>query len=175
MSEIRHTLLYSAMRYGLSLGIFWVIKYLFFILSMSMPYAALAYWGFSLSVPVITYYQTKWYRDDIGGSISFMHAWKFGVLLYFFAALIVSLMHYAFYRYIADPSMLTDTVRQATLLLKEAQASDQLIQSVSQLNLTPIHMAIQGIFNNIVYGIVLSIPSAAILCRNNQTGKIGEP
>jgi tetrahydromethanopterin S-methyltransferase subunit B len=33
-------------------------------------------------------------------------------------------------------------------------------------------MAIQGVFNNIFYGIILSIPVAAILCRNNETGAI---
>jgi tetrahydromethanopterin S-methyltransferase subunit B len=52
------------------------------------------------------------------------------------------------------------------------KAGEDVINSVSQLQLTPIHMAVQGIFNNVFYGIVLSIPVAAIVCRNNVTGRI---
>lgn len=172
MSETKSILLSSAMRYGLSLGIYWVIKYLFFILSVSMPFFSFVYWGMSLAVPFIAYFLTKRYRADIGGNISFLHAWQFGVSIYFFAALIVSLMHYVFYRYIADPSLLSNTIQQTLILLKEMKAGEDVINSVSQLQLTPIHMAVQGIFNNVFYGIVLSIPVAAIVCRNNVTGRI---
>jgi tetrahydromethanopterin S-methyltransferase subunit B len=35
-------------------------------------------------------------------------------------------------------------------------------------------MTVQGIFNNVFYGIILSIPVAALLCRNNSTGLINQ-
>lgn len=172
MSESKNFLLPCAMRYGFSLGVFWVVKYSFFMLGVSMPFFSSIYWGMSLCVPFIAYYLTKRYRADIGGKIGFFHAWQFGVLVYFFAALIVSLMHYVFYRYVADPMLLSNTLHQTVLLLKEMNASDDILNSVDSLQLTPIRMAIQGIFNNVFYGIVLSIPVAALVCRNNVTGKI---
>ena len=59
------------------------------------------------------------------------------------------------------------------MLLKEMKANDEVLKAVNEMQLTPIHMAIQGIFNNVFYGIVLSIPVAALVCRNNATGRIG--
>jgi len=135
MEENKNLLLKGAMTYGLAMGIYWVVKYIFFIFSVSVPSLSLVYWLLTLAVPFIAYYMTKRYRHDIGGRISFFHAWRFGTMLYFFAALIVSL---------------------------------------SKIRISPIHMAIQGIFNNVFYGIILSIPVAALLCRNNSTGSITE-
>ena len=90
MEENKGLLLKCAMSYGLAMGIYWVIKYLFLIFGYSIPSLIFIYEGLSLAVPLIAYYLTKRYRQDIGGSISFFHAWRFGIMLYFFAALIVS-------------------------------------------------------------------------------------
>ena len=148
MEENKGLLLKSAMTYGLAMGIYWVIKYLFFIFSNTIPALNIVYLVLTLLVPFIAYYLTKRYKQDIGGKISFFHAWRFGTMLYFFAALIVA--------------------------LKDSQVSTEVMEAVGRTNFTPIHMAIQGIFNNIFYGIILSIPVAAIICRNNETGNVGQ-
>ena len=121
--------------------------------SLQMPLLSSLYWGMTIMVPYIAYRFTKRYREQLGGQIGFFHAWQFGILLYFFAALIVSLAHYGFYRYIAPDDFLTNSISEA-------------------VRITPIQMAIQGIFNNLFYGIIFSIPVAALLCRNNTSGRI---
>ena len=88
MEENKGLLLKSTMSYGLIMGIFWVIKYLFFIFGYSTPSLIFIYWCLSFAVPFIAYYMTKRYKYEIGGHISFFHAWRFGTMLYFFAALI---------------------------------------------------------------------------------------
>ena len=98
MEENKGLLLKCAMSYGLAMGIYWVIKYLFLIFGYSIPSLIFIYEGLSLAVPLIAYYLTKRYRQDIGGSISFFHAWRFGIMLYFFAALIVSIEHFIFFQ-----------------------------------------------------------------------------
>lgn len=173
MEERKDLLLKSAMTYGLGMGIFWVIKYIFFIFSLSMPSMGVAYWLLTLMVPLLHYRMTKLYRADIGGKIGFFHAWRFGMLLYFFAALIVSLAHYAFYRYIAPPDFVAGAIGQMTTMLRDSRVSPEIIQSLDKIRVTPIQMTIQGIFNNVFYGIILSIPIAALVCRNNSTGTIG--
>lgn len=174
MEENKSILLKSAMSYGLAMGIFWVIKYLFLIFGYSIPALNTIYIGLSLAVPFIAYYLTKRYRQDIGGNISFFHAWRFGTMLYLFAALIVSLEHFIFFQFIAPADFLVNTMTQTVNLLKGTLISSEVIDAISQTNLTPIHMAIQGVFNNIFYGIILSIPVAVILCRNNATETIKE-
>lgn len=174
MEENKGLLLKSAMTYGLAMGVFWVIKYLFFIFSNTAPSLNIVYLSLTVLVPFIAYYLAKRYRQDVGGRISFFHAWRFGTLLYFFAALIVALEHFVFFQFIAPPDFLANSVNQMVEVLKDSQVSTEVIETVGRTNFTPIHMAIQGIFNNIFYGIILSIPVAAIVCRNNETGNVAE-
>ena len=106
MEENKGLLLKCAMSYGLAMGIYWVIKYLFLIFGYSIPSLIFIYEGLSLAVPFIAYYLTKRYRQDIGGSISFFHAWRFGIMLYFI-----------FFQFIAPPDFLNNTMTQAIVAL----------------------------------------------------------
>lgn len=172
MGENKSLLLKGATTYGFAMGIYWVIKYLFLIFSNTVPGLSLIYILLTLAVPFIAYYLTKRYRDDIGGSISFFHAWRFGTLLYFFAALIVAVEQFIFYQFFAPRDFMYDAANQLIEMLKDSPFATDVIEAVGRMNFSPIHMAVTGIFNNIFYGIVLSIPVAALLCRNNATGTI---
>lgn len=170
MEENKGLLLKSAMSYGLIMGIYWVIKYLFLIFGYSVHALRFIYDVLCFAVPFLAYYLTKRYRQDIGGYIGFFHAWQFGILLYLFAALIVSVEHFIFYQYIAPPDFLSNMIEQALLTLKNVNANSEILDAVSRTNFTPIQMAIQGIFSNIFYGILLSIPVAACVCRKQKNG-----
>ena len=155
----------AAMSYGFSLGIFWIVKYIFYMFSMRFSYLVVIYWGMSLVVPYLAYLLTKRYREDLGGVISFSQAWRFGVLIYLFAAMLVSVMHYVFYRFVAPPDFLSSAVEQTIASLKQMQVDSKVISSIESMNFSPIHMALQGILNNLFYGIILSLPVAALVCR----------
>ena len=172
MGEDKSFLLRGAMNYGFVMGIYWVIKYVFFILGFSHPTANIVYWSLSCLVPYIAYKMTRRYRENIGGKLGFFHAWQFGVLLYFFAAILVSLEHYLFYRFIAPPDLLVKTVSDMEEALKESGASQALLDAIKEIHVTPIQMAIQGIFNNVLYGIILSIP-VALLARGESSDMMG--
>lgn len=158
----------AAMSYGFSLGIFWIVKYIFYMFSMRFSYLVVIYWGMSLVVPYLAYLLTKRYREDLGGVISFSQAWRFGVLIYLFAAMLVSVMHYVFYRFVAPPDFLSSAVGQTIASLKQMQVDSKVISSIESMNFSPIHMALQGILNNIFYGIILSLPVAALVCRRKS-------
>lgn len=173
MEENKSLLLKCSMTYGFILGIFWVVKYLFIIFSLSVPALSIVYVGATLAVPFIAYILTKRYRNDIGGSISFFHAWRFGTMMYFFAALLTAVEHYMYFQFVS-PNFLADSMSQLSSYLKDSQVSTDVLEAIGQIDLSPIHMAIQGVFNNVFYGIVLSIPVAALLCKKNNTGTIGQ-
>lgn len=172
MGEDKSFLLRGAMNYGFVMGIYWVIKYVFFILGFSHPTANIVYWSLSSLVPYIAYKMTRRYRENIGGKLGFFHAWQFGVLLYFFAAILVSLEHYLFYRFVAPPDLLVKTVSDMEEALKASGASQTLLDAIKEIRVTPIQMAIQGIFNNLLYGIILSIP-VALLARGESSDMMG--
>lgn len=172
MENVNNSLIQASMRYGFPLGMFWVFKYLFYMGSLKYPFLVTIYWGMSFVVPYLAYLLTKKYRNDLGGNISFFRAWQFGIFIYFFAALIVAVMHYMFYRFVAPPDFVKSAINQTLESLAQLQADSKVIQSVKSLDFSPIHMALQGILNNVFYGIIFSIPVAALLCRNNQTGSV---
>ena len=125
MEENKGLLLKCAMSYGLAMGIYWVIKYLFLIFGYSIPSLIFIYEGLSLAVPFIAYF-------------------------------------------------LSNTITQAIVALKNAGFNSEVIETISRTNFTPIHMAIQQIFNNIFYGIILSIPVAALVCRGRTASPVPE-
>jgi hypothetical protein len=163
----KELLLKSAMFYGLLLGIFWVVKYLFFILGVTHPSIGIVYWVLTPLTIVLAYIFTKVYKILTGGCIRFFHAWQFGILLYFFAALIVSLLHYVFYRYLAPQDYLVNAVGLAMDMIRDI--NPEAAEAMPEMPVfTPIRMTIQGILNNVLYGIIFSMPVAAILCRNKE-------
>jgi len=162
------------MTYGLFLGIFWVLKYLFFIIAYTRPSFGNVYAFLTPLTPFIAYYLTARYKRDLGGNISFFHAWQFGVLLYFFAAIIVSPAHYYFFKHVISPEFMTEAFEKAIEMARSFNLNPDIIDEMQNNGmLSPITVVIQQIFQNLLGGVVLSIPVAALLCRNNQTGYIG--
>ncbi|MDR1556597.1 MAG: DUF4199 domain-containing protein [Tannerellaceae bacterium] len=169
--ENKTLLLKSAMFYGLFLGGFWVLKYVFFIIGARHPVLLSVYWILTSLTIVFAYVFTRVYKMLIGGRIGFFHAWQFGILLYLFSALIVSLLHYVFYRYLAPPDYIARMMDIALSLVREMNLNPQMEDTFGQMpEVTPIRLTIQGIFNNIFYGLILSVPVAAILYRKPTEG-----
>jgi hypothetical protein len=167
--ENKDQLFKSAMFYGLLLGIFWIIKYVFFIFGITHPTMGVVYWILTSLTIIFAYVFTKVYKILIGGMIGFFHAWQFGILLYFFASLIVSLMHYVFYRYLASPDYINNLMAVAVNIVKEI--NPQAEETLNQMPvLTPIRLTLQEILANVFYGIILSMPIATLLCRKRITG-----
>lgn len=169
MGENRGLLLKSSMSFGFVMGIYWVIKYFFFAGGLSSPFMASVYWGLTLAVPVIAYRFTDRYRIIAGGSTRLSGAWLFGVLMYFFAALVVSLPHYIFYRYFAPPDMLSSALNQVIeLYAREEVFDEKTLETLRGIYISPILMAIQGIFNNVFFGMLFSLPVAALVARKKE-------
>ena len=66
MEENKNLLLKGAMTYGLAMGIYWVVKYIFFIFSVSVPSLSLVYWLLTLAFHRLLH-------DE---KISARHRWK---------------------------------------------------------------------------------------------------
>lgn len=155
------------MQYGLWMGIFWACKYIFFMLSVYSPLLNGVYFSLTMVVPVVAYFLTVRYRNDVGGAISFLHAWQFGILIYLFAGLIVSLLHYIYYQYLLPPEMLNSIFNQLTDYIRENITLTPEMTEVLDNSVTPsaIQMTLQGIMNNVFFGIIFSIPVALLVRR----------
>lgn len=157
-----------AMNYGLFMGLFWVFKYLFYMFSPQHPFLLGLYWGFTLAVPYILYRMIGIYRIFTGSLFNFRRAWLLGIGIYFFAALIVSLAHYYNFRYMMPSDFMASTINEAVKLLEENQADETIIQAMREIHFTPIQLTLQGILNNTFYGVIVSLPIAAMIYRRSH-------
>ena len=171
-------ILNGAMMYGTAMGVFWILKFVLVPLIFTIPFTSLMFLGLTAAVPFLGYFFVRQYRNRycLNGQIGFMQAWMFCLLMYAFAALLVSVAHYVFFRYIDGGTMLAtynsmlDELQNATpemgeMVTQYRQAVD-LIAAMS-----PIELTIQLVLNNIFYGMMLSLPTAFIvsLKRGNQS------
>lgn len=166
MNEVKNLLFKSSMIYGLIMGLFWAFKYVFFMLSVSYPFLSFVYWGLTFTVPFLLALLILHFRILSPYKISFSRDWSLGVLIFFFAALIVSLEHYIFYAYLAPPDYIADSLQSAIGVIKDSGLSNDVKETIEAMPTpTPIQMTIQGLFNNIMYGAIVSIPVAIITSR----------
>lgn len=166
MGNAKNEFIKCSMVCGLVMGLFWAFKYIFFILGIPYPFLSFVYWGLTLFVPVLLAVLIIHSRTLLGNTISFTRDWALGILIFFFAALFVSLEHYLFYYYFAPDNYISDSLQSAVSLLNKSGMSDELKETVGSMPTpTPIQMAIQGIVNNVIYGVIVTLPVAAVTSR----------
>lgn len=174
MGEGKSLLLKSAMFYGLFLGAFWVVKYLFFAQGILSPAAGYEY-ALRILTPltlVLAYLLTQKYRVILGGRIGFVHAWQYGFFLYFFAGIVVSPAHFIFYAYFAPPNLIAGMLDQTIELIQNTGMSSQLKEGVEKMGIpSPMQMAMQGVLNNTFYGLFLSVPVAYLVSKTGGRTK----
>lgn len=172
------TLQRYAMLYGTYMGLFWIAKFTLFPLGMSSPFLLLVFLGLTLYVPFLGFRYTKSYRDHVlKGSINFLQAWAFNLMLYVFAAILTSMAHYIYFRFI-DHGYIINTYET---LLNEVSSIPNTEEYLTQLksnlelvkSMSPLDITFQLISQNIFYGSLLALPTALFAMKKtpeNQSG-----
>jgi hypothetical protein len=126
-----------AANYGFILGGYIAF---FFILDFLVPgfiSNVLNMAGF-LGTPILCYYLTKNYRDKaLGGYIRFGQSWAFGVWLFFFAGLIMSVFYYVRFKFI-QPDYLNQAFNQAILMMQQLKYSQQQIDAMLSMGMPSV-------------------------------------
>ena len=111
---------------------------------------------------------------DVGrdGIISFRRGWAYSVLVFFYAAVLLAIAQYVYFAYI-DHGYLMQTVTQAletpevNQALQQAGLQQAMKESLEQMGLLrPIDYALNVLTVNIIVGIVVGLPIAALMQRS---------
>lgn len=180
MADNRGYMQRYAMLFGTYMGVFWIIKFAFFPLGLNTPFLFFLFLGLTLCVPFMGYYYVKMFRDRVcGGSIGFLRAWAFTVLIYLFAAMLTAIAHYIYFRFI-DHGFIISTYEAMLENVKASQIPGveaylgQLDEAVSLMSgLTPTDITIQLLSQNVFYGSLLAIPTALFAMRRRREGIAG--
>jgi len=167
-----------AMGYGVILGFFWVIKYLFYIASITFKESSdqslsdfLLYMYLYL-LPIITlslYYVLlrRFKENAFEGRINYIQCISFSVLLFFFASLIEAVIIYIHHKFFIDPkAVLTSDKNWLEMLLMSIFSQEWLdTQKESYGN---ILLLLSEIIKNVMIGFFLSLIYGIFVTRNNK-------
>ncbi len=164
-----------AMLFGTYMGAFWIFKFIFFPLGLKYPLLFFLFIGLTVCVPFIGYRYARMYRDNVhNGQIGFLRSWVFTAFVYIFAALLTSVAHYIYFRYI-DRGFVLDAYEN---LINESAATGipSLSAHIEQLKttidfmrtLSPIDITMQMLSQNVFYGALIALPTAMFVARRKR-------
>ena len=177
MREDRSNLQRIAMAAGTLMGVFWIIKFVFFPWGMSFSPMMLVFGALTICVPFLGYRFACQYRDKYAnnnGSIGFVHAFTFCLFMYMYASLLTSVAHLIYFQFI-DHGFILEKLQEMFESVKASPLpgmDDYLSQYQLALDtyaiLNPVDITLQLVSQNMFYGLLMALPTALIVKRKKK-------
>lgn len=159
--------------YGLYMGIFWAVKFVFFPLGFSYPVFSFIFLLLTIMVPFVGAWFVKKIRDGVlDGRLGFWQAFLLSTNIYMYASLIAAIVHFIYFRFIDNGFILNsylESVNRMQELLGsgEAAANIEMLKANVELmgTLSPIQIVFSLLSNNVVFGLFISLLAAVFLKR----------
>lgn len=161
-----------AANYGLYLGLYIAAFYLLDIIFPKSAFIHIICSIGELGMLFYAYYLIKQYREKAcNGYITFGVAWSFGVWLFVYAALIMSVAHYIHFQLI-QPDFIANMYNQSMLLLEEMDYPQEEMDLLTKNGIpSSIQMIFAFIWFYIIGGAFLSLLYALIVRKTDVFGK----
>lgn len=154
---------------GVFLALLWLVSFAAMMLAPQSPWGSLL----AMATPFLVGWLLRRFRNDaLQGRISFRRSFAFSVLTFFYASMIFALAQYVYFRYLDQGTFLSNLMDDMKVL-KEAYAQNgmsvkELEEGVALIgSLPPIQLAFMFMMQNILLGVVLSLP-VALACKKNK-------
>lgn len=175
-----------AMNYALPYGMCWIVGMLCFVNSLEHTMLSLVFYLVFASTPVMGYLLLCKFRDSVcDGVMSFGRGYLFSILLYFYAALLLSAACYVYFQFFDNGAFIdgylqgldSPEVKEAFKMESMRQLTDgkglddmknvlETMQSVS-----PVTYAANLLDINIFLGLILSLPASLLAVRRTAKSK----
>ena len=131
-----------------------------------------------LVTPIFVGIRLKRFRDEsLDGVISFLRGWAYVAFMFFYGALLFSLLLYAYLAYMDHGYLLmalTDILSSAenAEAIKQLGMTEQVNESLHMLGaMSPIDFSLNMLTSTMMAGIVLGLPLAAIMRKGGNSQK----
>ncbi len=160
MSENKNNMVNSAMNYAIPLGIFWIFKYIFFMLGDYSALSLYIYNFLTVGTLVVYYFLISRYRDkDLGGEIEYGHVILFSLLLFLFAS-VLEIAVVALHIFVLKPEFLDEFKEQLITVAERFSVllGDSYVESIKMFasNMGGYYI-FSYLLNNIFTGLFLSL------------------
>lgn len=174
-----------AMNYALPYGMCWIVGMLCFVNSLEHTMLSLVFYLVFASTPVMGYLLLCKFRDSVcDGVMSFGRGYLFSILLYFYAALLLSAACYVYFQFFDNGAFIDgylqglDSPDERGIQNGKHETTDrrkglddmknvlETMQSVS-----PVTYAANLLDINIFLGLILSLPASLLAVRRTAKSK----
>ena len=160
---------------GALLSLLFVAAFVCYVVGLTSPtYGLLAMLTIVL-IPVFAVIRLKRFRDNgLMGKISFLRAWFYVSLMFFYGGLLFALVQYAYLAYIDHGYMLMIITEMLSTpetagIIKQMGMADQLSGSLHVLQtMRPIDFALDMLTTLIMAGMMLGLPIAAVMQKKGK-------
>ena len=155
-----------AMNFGAIMGLLFSIN---FLVTTVNSLLFLQYFLIGIIIYAVYKFAVHCRENVLGGSISYGAALWYVMQLFLYGSLISAMVRYIFYTYI-KPDFLQNQLDETMAVFQSISMSEELTNEVYQQTLeimTPLNMAFQSIWVNVILGLFLGLIIAAIVKKKN--------
>ena len=161
---------------GALLSLLWIAAFALYIVGLTSPGCGLAAIALVVFTPFFVGIRLSHFRDaNLKGVISFRRGWAYAVYMFFYGALLFALAQWAYLTFM-DQGYMFSTIATAIESPETAEALKQMgmtqavAESLDQVGqMRPIDLSLNMLTTNILAGIVLGLPIAAVTRRSDGT------
>lgn len=170
MQKNKNSIFSFAMQAGFGLGGFWVFKYLFIMGAVKYPALGFVNGFLIFLTPLLLLFYTVNYKNSKSdNTLKYWEGVKFGVILFFFASIIESvivLLHVVK----IDPAYISkanqELIDTTQLLVQSYNFDSSIVDEIKkQTSLSPAIYVFRWIMNNVFLGFILSLIISPIASR----------
>ncbi len=165
---------------GALLSLLWIASFCCYIVGLTHQWAGLMALLMILVTPFFVAKRLSIFRDTINeGVISFMRSWSYVVFVFLYGSLLFSLAVYAYFQFL-DQGYVMHVLQQMletpemTAALKQYQMEETMSQMMMEMSsVRSIDIALNLLITNMIIGIFLGVPIAAIQYSSVRKNKKG--
>ena len=153
---------------ALVLGVVLVIKFLLSVVSQNAFFSFIVIFLMVLA-PYLVYIFQKKYRDgELGGIISYSNALTYGIMLYFFATVILGVVSFIYYQYI-NPDFLSTMFYLSIEQFRMLNTPSHIMDMMTKIGVpSPSLAAFGDVIGHSVWGVLISFVSSGFVKKNNK-------
>ena len=155
--------------YGVFVALLWTVSFLAVVLAPTSPWGNLL----AIATPVLAGYLIIRFRTNVlDGAISFRRALALSLYIFFYASLLFAVIQFVYLRFFDNGSLnilLSNGIKALGPMYKAQGMTTQEIANIKDmiLNFSPVEKSFIFMMQNLIMGIVMSLP-LALICRKGK-------
>jgi len=157
---------------GVWLSLLWMGAFALYIMGLRSPGYGFAAMAMAVATPFFVGSRLRRFRDEsLAGTISFLRGWAYTVYVFFYGGLLFALAQWAYLTFM-DQGYMMNTIAETLSAPETAEAlkkmgmTETLNESLDMLGqMRPIDLSLNMLTTNIMIGMLLGLPIAAIIQR----------